>query len=152
MMRSTIKMYMRYASNLTISTTRRTGWCRLTHLRSLSTEMKNHHFDTDLHSSSSRNATNAVIASALPTHEPHRTSLLMELTNGVGVLHDVLRFFWKYDVNVTRIESRPSQHGKFDFFVDLEGRVGDTSVDKMLESLKGFGVGKLLILDEKQGM
>lgn len=34
--------------------------------------------------------------------EPIRTSLLMELTDRVGVLHDVLRFFWKYDVNISR--------------------------------------------------
>ena len=83
--------------------------------------------------------------------ETQRTSLLMELPDGIGVLHDVLRYFWKYDVNVTRIESRPSQLGKFDFFVDMEGKVGDSNIDHLLSSLKNFGVSKLLILDEKQG-
>jgi len=54
-----------------------------------------------------------------------RTSVLMELTDRVGVLHDVLKFFWKYDVNITRIESRPhkmdaaSGEEIFDFFLDL---------------------------------
>jgi hypothetical protein len=53
--------------------------------------------------------------------EMPRMSLLMELTDKVGVLHDVLRFFWKYDVNVCRIESRPVEVGpggqrRFDFF------------------------------------
>jgi hypothetical protein len=50
-----------------------------------------------------------------------RMSVLMEITDKVGVLHDVLRFFWKYDINVCRIESRPVQVGsggqrRFDFF------------------------------------
>jgi hypothetical protein len=57
--------------------------------------------------------------------ENPRTSLLMELSDRVGVLHDVLRYFWKFDVNVCRIESRPAK-GKgedkhFDFYVDFEG-------------------------------
>ena len=94
---------------------------------------------------------NSNVKSELLQKEPIRTSLLMELTDGIGILHDVLRFFWKYDVNVTRIESRPSQLGKFDFFVDLEGSLGDDNVDKLLASLKTFGVQKMLILDEKEG-
>jgi hypothetical protein len=53
--------------------------------------------------------------------EMPRMSVLMELTDKVGILHDVLRFFWKYDVNVCRIESRPVEVGRggqrrFDFF------------------------------------
>jgi len=83
--------------------------------------------------------------------EPIRTLLLMELTDRIGMLHDILRFFWKHDVNVTRIESRPRPLGKFDFFVDLEGSIGDNNVDKLLDSLKAFGVQKLLILDKKEG-
>ena len=88
-----------------------------------------------------------------PLEESNRTSLLFELKDRIGVLHNVLRFFWKYDVNVTRIESRPSKFGKFDFFVDLEGTIGDENVDRLLRSLKGDSVGirKILILDEKQG-
>ncbi len=83
--------------------------------------------------------------------EPNRTSLLMELTDRIGMLHEVLRFFWKFDVNITRIESRPSRANRFDFFVDMEGNVGDDNVDRLLSSLKKIGVKKLLILDEKQG-
>jgi hypothetical protein len=83
------------------------------------------------------------------------TSLLMELPDRVGVLHDVLRFFWKYDVNIRRIESRPSQFGKFDFFVDVEGGMmgdeRDERLDNLRTSLKEFGVEKLLTLGEKEG-
>lgn len=85
--------------------------------------------------------------------ELNRTSLLMELTDRVGILHDVLRFFWKYDVNITRIESRPcTKLGKFDFFVDLQGIIGDKNVDSLIRDLKLFqGLDKLLILDKKEG-
>lgn len=91
---------------------------------------------------------------ALLVDESPRTSLLMELTDRVGVLHDVLRYFWKYDVNVTRIESRPVKTGplgktKFDFFVDFDGERGDENVDKLLNVLKPM-TDKLLILDEKE--
>ena len=80
------------------------------------------------------------------------TSLLMELPDRVGVLHDVLRFFWKYDVNIRRIESRPSRFGKFDFFVDVEGgMMGDERLDNLRTSLKDYGVEKLFTLGEKEG-
>eukprot|EP00545_Synedropsis_sp_CCMP1620_P005284 CAMPEP_0119015920 /NCGR_PEP_ID=MMETSP1176-20130426/11722_1 /TAXON_ID=265551 /ORGANISM="Synedropsis recta cf, Strain CCMP1620" /LENGTH=443 /DNA_ID=CAMNT_0006969245 /DNA_START=230 /DNA_END=1561 /DNA_ORIENTATION=- len=83
-----------------------------------------------------------------------RTSVLMELTDRVGVLHDVLRYFWKHDVNVSRIESRPVQDGpmgkkSFDFFVDFHGQRGDDNIEELLLSLKPI-TDKLLILDEKE--
>lgn len=88
--------------------------------------------------------------------EKHLTSLLMELPNRVGILHDVLRFFWKFDVNIRRIESRPSKFGKFDFFVDVERTNGsederDERLENLLASLEEYGVEKLLILGEKEG-
>lgn len=56
---------------------------------------------------------------------------------------------WKYDVNITRIESRPVSQSRFDFFVDFHGRVGDRNVNKLLQNLKGM-TDKLLVLDEKE--
>ena len=83
----------------------------------------------------------------------------MELPDRVGALHDVLKYYWKYDVNITRIESRPvttvsSSSGgngspKFDFFVDFHGKVGDPNVNALLQSLKQL-TDKLLVLDEKE--
>ena len=84
-----------------------------------------------------------------PMDEPQLTSLLMELPDRVGVLHEVLKFFWKYDLNIRRIESRPSQFGKFDFFVDVEG--GSERLAPLKKSLTEFGVEKLLTLGEKEG-
>jgi phenylalanine-4-hydroxylase len=78
----------------------------------------------------------------------------MELTDRVGVLHDVLRYFWKHDVNVSRIESRPvkddgSGKKRFDFFVDFDGQRGNANVEELLASLQPM-TDKLLILDEKE--
>ena len=81
--------------------------------------------------------------------EPQLTSLLMELPDRVGVLHEVLKFFWKYDLNIRRIESRPSKCGAFDFFVDVEG--GSERLAPLKKSLNEFGVQKLLTLGEKEG-
>lgn len=88
-----------------------------------------------------------------------RISVLMELTDRVGILHDVLKYFWKYDVNITRIESRPSKVSsdkdtntvtkRFDFFVDFDGQRDDTSVQRLLQDLQSM-TNKLLVLDEKE--
>lgn len=82
-----------------------------------------------------------------------RISLLMELTDRVGILHDVLRHFWKHDVNICRIESRPvftkGSQRRFDFYVDLEGSLSDSNFEQLLDALKHV-TDKLLILNEKQ--
>ncbi|KAL7527800.1 hypothetical protein ACHAWF_002315, partial [Thalassiosira exigua] len=104
----------------------------------------------------SPSASSTAASSPIPSEGP-RTSVLMELTDRVGALHDVLRFFWKYDVNATRIESRPASVDdaaagggpKFDFFVDFRGRVADENVTKLLTELKKM-TDKLLVLDEKE--
>jgi hypothetical protein len=85
-----------------------------------------------------------------PSHDGlPRTSVLMELSDRVGALHDVLKYYWKYDVNITRIESRPVSNQQFDFFVDFNGKVGDANVNALLNALKGM-TDKLLVLDEKE--
>ena len=82
---------------------------------------------------------------------PPRTSVLMELSDRVGALHDILRYFWKYDINITRIESRINTDNptKFDFFVDFHGQIGDANVDALLARMKSM-TDRLLILDEKE--
>jgi len=83
-----------------------------------------------------------------------RVSVLMELSDRVGVLHDVLKHFWKYDINVSRIESRPVQTNqwdgkkRFDFFMDFCGTLEDPAVKKLMNDL-GTLTEKLLVLDEK---
>jgi hypothetical protein len=54
----------------------------------------------------------------------------MEVSDRVGILHDILKYFWKYDISVSRIESRPVLGQKFDFFVDFDGRRGAIPMSK----------------------
>ena len=111
----------------------------------------------DNHSSSPHGLVGHYLDEALLFDEKPRTSILMELTDRVGVLHDVLRYFWKYDINVTRIESRPMKPGddgkqqRFDFFLDFDGDSSDPNVRHLLDALEPMS-NKLLILDSKEVM
>ena len=78
-----------------------------------------------------------------------RISLLIEGRDKPGSLLDLLRFFWKYDVNLTHIDSRPASGQSFDFYVDCEGRRGDDNIDRLLADLKQHAL-KLLILDDRE--
>jgi hypothetical protein len=92
--------------------------------------------------------------------ERPRVSLLMELKDRVGILHDVLKYFWKYDLNVSRIESRPvhknstpwsdksSSGAVFDFYLDFDGTLNDPAAQKLMRDLAPL-TEKLLVLDEK---
>ena len=69
-----------------------------------------------------------------------RTSLLVSTneTTGPGALHRLLGPLAKHGINLTRIESRPSQRRKWDyvFFIDIEGHVDEPNVAAALEGLK----------------
>lgn len=71
---------------------------------------------------------------------PARTSLVFsELgEDHPGALVDALREFSDRGVNLSRIESRPLRRGlgRYMFFVDLEGAVGDEPVVAALEALR----------------
>lgn len=63
----------------------------------------------------------------------------------------ILRWFWKYDVNITRIESRPSKRAEnvFDMYVDFDGSRGDDRVDQLIHSLDRR-INSILVLDNKE--
>ncbi len=67
-----------------------------------------------------------------------KTSLLFAVRDEVGALYKALESFYKYGVNLTKIESRPSKRQVWDyvFFVDLEGHKENEPVKKALEELK----------------
>ncbi|WP_448584363.1 prephenate dehydratase [Thermocrinis sp.] len=67
-----------------------------------------------------------------------KTSLIFAVKDEAGALYKALESFYKYGVNLTKIESRPSRKKAWDyvFFVDLEGHLEDESVSLALESLK----------------
>lgn len=64
------------------------------------------------------------------------TSVQFSINDKVGGLEEYLKIVHKYNVNMTRIESRPSKNTKFDyeFFLDFETHSGnEEQVEKMLQ-------------------
>jgi len=67
-----------------------------------------------------------------------KTSLLMEIKDRSGALHDILVPFKKAKINLTMIESRPSKKKAWSyyFFVDFEGHHQEPRIQKTLRSLE----------------
>jgi chorismate mutase/prephenate dehydratase len=59
-------------------------------------------------------------------------------TDDAGALFRLLEPLAQHQVNMTRIESRPSRKRKWDyvFFIDIEGHVSDPPVAKALSALE----------------
>ena len=77
----------------------------------------------------------------------------MICTDGLilGALLHVLKYFWKYDINMTSIESKPAKETKnVDFTVNFDGRPGDEVIDKLLSDLNRHCTN-LLVLSDKTG-
>jgi len=69
-----------------------------------------------------------------------RTSILFSIKDKVGALYAMLTPFYKYKINLTKIESRPSKKRAWDyyFFVDFQGHRSDKNVQKALAQLEGM--------------
>ncbi len=67
-----------------------------------------------------------------------KTSILISTPNKPGALHNLLEIFSKNKISMTRIESRPSRRGMWDyvFFIDIEGHKMDKSVASALHDLE----------------
>ena len=67
-----------------------------------------------------------------------KTSIMFTMKDRTGALHDVLVPFKKNNINLTKIESRPSKKKawKYYFFVDLDGHHNDKKVKRALSVLK----------------
>jgi chorismate mutase/prephenate dehydratase len=69
-----------------------------------------------------------------------KTTLLVSArdTDGAGALFRLLEPLAEHQVNMTRIESRPSRKRKWDyvFFIDIEGHVSDPAVAEALAALE----------------
>ena len=66
-----------------------------------------------------------------------KTSLLLSAGNKVGTLYRLLAPFVNHRISMTRIESRPSRRGMWDyvFFIDIIGHQQDATVGKALADL-----------------
>ena len=67
-----------------------------------------------------------------------KTSLVFSTDNKPGSLYRILEIFNLWDINMTRIESRPAkkQLGQYIFFVDIEGHKDDDDVKDALMMVK----------------
>lgn len=67
-----------------------------------------------------------------------RTSMVFAVKDRVGALHDILSHFQKANINLTKIESRPSKKKiwSYFFFVDFEGHTQDPRIAQSLASLE----------------
>jgi len=68
-----------------------------------------------------------------------KTSLCFSFTEDhPGLLYEVLKEFAEYNINLTKVESRPSKEilGKYVFLVDLEGHRQDPIISKVITVIK----------------
>jgi len=67
-----------------------------------------------------------------------KTSIMFSIRDRVGALYAMLTPFKKYNINLTKIESRPSKKKpwQYYFFVDLQGHCQDKKVVEALDSLE----------------
>lgn len=75
---------------------------------------------------------------SVPPSGDDKTSLLLSTRNVAGGLHRLLEPLARHGISMTRIESRPSRRGNWDyvFFVDINGHRDDPEVASALAALK----------------
>ncbi len=66
-----------------------------------------------------------------------KTSIMLSTANRPGALYRLLASFARCGISMTRIESRPSRRGIWDylFFIDIEGHAADPPVAEALQEL-----------------
>ena len=82
-----------------------------------------------------------IIGNSISNHSGNdKTSLLIKPpnTDDSGSLYKLLEYFAKNDINLNRIESRPSKtkNWNYIFFIDIDGHFTDTNINKTLQNLK----------------
>lgn len=75
---------------------------------------------------------------ALPGPPPQKCSLCFALPEFPGTLMKYLRLFYQFQVNLTKLESRPTrrQYGDYQFFVDCDTDLGTRAGGALLQELK----------------
>lgn len=88
-----------------------------------------------------RNATRFIVLGRLDAGyaQSSRTSLVLAVRDRPGALYEILREFAQREINLTRIESRPSKKklGRYLFFIDLEGHRSEARVRSAIEAVAG---------------
>ncbi len=73
-----------------------------------------------------------------PPSGEDKTSLMFSIHDKVGALYSILKIFYDNQINLTRIESRPSkqENWSYIFYIDIDGHIESVSVKKAFDSLK----------------
>ncbi len=84
---------------------------------------------------------------------PEKTSVLVSIKDKEGALLKLLTPFQEYNINLSKIESRPSKRRPWDylFFIDLDKGIGENSVQEALEKVKEQSVFMKVIGSYKKG-
>ncbi|ALM52784.1 prephenate dehydratase [Halomonas huangheensis] len=74
----------------------------------------------------------------VPMSGTDKTSLVVAMRNQPGALHDLLEPFHRHQIDLTRLETRPSRTGVWNyvFFIDFAGHVDEPRVAALLEEVR----------------
>lgn len=72
--------------------------------------------------------------------KPSKTLLFLTVFNRVGILKDILTIFADFDINLSKLESRPSKEKNWDyyFYVEVESALNEARLTQALNILKQF--------------
>ncbi|MGO1343929.1 prephenate dehydratase [Chromohalobacter japonicus] len=72
-----------------------------------------------------------------PISDDDKTSIVVAMRNQPGALHDLLEPFHRHKIDLTRVETRPSRTGVWNyvFFIDFKGHRDDPQVAAVLEEI-----------------
>lgn len=77
-----------------------------------------------------------VISKEKNNEEGSKCSILFSTEHKAGTLFQVLQLFAENNVNLTRIESIPSEPGNYAFFLDFLGSEKDENIKTIIDSVK----------------
>ena len=79
---------------------------------------------------------------SIPPSGDDKTSVVVSVRNKPGALHTLLKPFHDKNIDLTRVETRPSKSGKWSylFFIDFLGHREDLPVRKIFETLSDTNV------------
>lgn len=66
-----------------------------------------------------------------------KTSIIFSIKHEPGSLHRIIENFYNYNVNLTKIESRPTKTNtwEYNFYVDFEGHAKNSRIAEMLKKI-----------------
>lgn len=75
---------------------------------------------------------------AVPPSGKDKTSIMVAIKNKSGALVDIVTPLKNHEVNMTRIESRPSRRSVWDyvFFIDIDGHADDVPMQRALRAVE----------------